>query len=183
MTNRLIQLGHIGAAHGIRGEVTIVSYTGDPVAIGGYGPLTDEAGKRRFVIKALRVAGKGLVARLEGVNDRNAAEALRNTGLYIERDHLPATEAEEWYQADLIGLAVIAPDGAPLGRIVAFHDFGAGDLVEIAIDGRRDTVLLPFTDPYIGAVDVAAGTVVAEIPADLLDSRAPPDDGEASSDA
>lgn len=163
-TSKRILLGHIGAAHGIRGEVVLRSYTAEPLDLRHYGPLTDATGERTFRILALRAAGKGLIARLEGVADRTAAEALRNTELYASREQLPATSAEEWYLADLIGLRAVAPDGAAVGEVIDVPDYGAGDLIEIRPVGGGETLLVPFAKAYVHDVRISEGTLVVELP-------------------
>jgi 16S rRNA processing protein RimM len=162
-----ILVGVFGAAHGIRGEVRVKSYTADPAAIGTYGPLRDASGTRSFVLEALRSAGKDmLVTRVKGVADRNAAEALNGIELFVSRDALPPPEEEEFYQADLIGLHVENGRGELLGSVVALHDFGAGDILEIApAPGAPDTntAMLAFTRALVPLVDVAAGRIVVAI--------------------
>ena len=168
-----ILLGRIVAAHGIRGEVLVRTYTDDPEAIGSYGPLTSADGRGSYKLRVLRVTAKGVVARIAGVADRNGAEALAGTDLYIARSQLPAAEDGEFYHADLIGLAAIAPDGAEVGRIVAVHNFGAGDLVEVALAGSRRTELVPFTDAFVPEVDLDRRIAVVQLP-DPPDDDAPP---------
>ena len=131
--------------------------------------------KRGFAIEALRPGKNFLVARFAGVNDRTAAEALRNIDLYVPRDRLPPTEAEEFYHADLIGLAAVTTDGRPLGTVVAVHDFGAGELVEIRPETGR-TVMVPFTEAVVPVVDVAGGRIVVDPPEGLLPSPAGAED-------
>ena len=127
-----IRVARIGAAHGIRGEVKLWSFTEDPLAVTNYGPLETEDGARRFEIEAARPAKDHLVARLKGIGDRNAAETLRNTDLFVPRDRLPPIEeADTFYHADLVGLSAVGEDGAALGTVIAIHNFGAGDLIEI----------------------------------------------------
>ena len=126
---RLILLGQIGAAHGIRGDVMIRTYTGEPAAIASYGTLTDKSGTKTFKIKVVRVTDKGVVARIDGVSDRNGAEALRNVELYIARNKLPKTDEAEFYHADLVGLQAIDEEGTVTGEVVAVQNFGAGDLI------------------------------------------------------
>lgn len=130
--NRLL-LGEIGAAHGLRGEVRLKSYTQNPADIAAYGPLFDEAGMASFEIAHLRGGPKGLIATFKGVSDRSAAERLTGTRLYVGRDVLPGSEPDEWYYADLIGLAAVDPQGEALGTVLALHNFGAGDLLELAL--------------------------------------------------
>jgi 16S rRNA processing protein RimM len=159
-----ICVAQIGAAHGTRGEVTLRSFTADPMAVKDYGALETEDGTASFKIEALRPAKSHLVARLAGVRDRTAAERLANLRLFVPRERLPATDADEFYHADLIGLAVLATDGRRLGTVVAIHDFGAGDILEVRQEGRRDTVMLPFTTATVPVVDVAGGRVVINPP-------------------
>jgi len=161
-----ILLGHIGPAHGLRGEVTIRTYTADPADIASYGPLGDEAGARRHRISVIRVVDKGVVARITGVEDRTAAEALRGTGLYVERHLLPATAEREYYHADLIGLAALAPDGMAVGEIVAVQNYGGGDLLEIRLAGAARTELVAFNDDFVPEVDLVRRTAVVVLPHD-----------------
>jgi 16S rRNA processing protein RimM len=163
-----IVIAQIGAAHGIRGEVRLFSFTGDPMAVAGYGPLETEDGSRSFEIEAVRPAKDHLVARLRGVHDRDAAEQLRNIKLYVPRSRLPPPDEEEYYHADLVGLAVVARDGSALGTVVAIQNYGAGDLVEVAPAAGGPTVMLPFTETVVPVVDIAAGRLVVEPPEGLL---------------
>ena len=159
-----ICLGAIVAAHGIRGAVKVKCFTAAPEAITTYGVLTDAAGKRRFELQPIAAAKGGLVARIAGIEDRNAAEALAGTRLYVPRAALPATDAEEYYQADLIGLDARWDDGAACGTVVAVHNFGGGDMLEVAPKGRP-SLMVPFTRDAVPVVDVAAGHLtVARLP-------------------
>jgi len=158
-----IPVGRIAGAHGVRGQVKVQSFTENPATIGALGPLSDEGGTRRFVVIPTGTAKDGLIARIEGISDRDAAEGLRGVVLHVERDRLPGTGEEEYYQADLIGLRAERLDGADLGSVVAVHDFGAGDVLEIkGTDGR--TEMLPFTRTVIPTVDVAGGRIVVDPP-------------------
>jgi 16S rRNA processing protein RimM len=159
-----ICVGRIGAAHGTRGEVKLWSFTADPMAIADYGALESEDGMRSFEIEALRPAKDFLVARFAGVADRTAAEQLRNLDLYVARGRLPAPEADEFYHADLVGLAVVDRQGTTLGTVAAVHNFGAGDLIEVRPARGGMTVMLPFTEAIVPLVDVAAGRIVVEPP-------------------
>ena len=164
----LVLLGHVSGAHGIRGEVVIVSHTADPASIGDYGPLQDEAG-RSVAVKVLRVTQKGVIARIEGVSDRDAAEAMKGRRLFLSRDRLPKPKDGEFYHADLIGLAVEDHSGSRIGEVVAVQNFGAGDLLEVRLSGISKTVLIPFRDAFVPVVDIAARKVVlADVPG-LLD--------------
>ena len=176
MASRIL-VAQIGAAHGLRGEVRLWSFTENPLAVRDYGVLESEDGGQTFEIEALRPAKDFLVARLRGIRDRTAAEALRNVQLYVPRDRLPKPPAEEFYHADLVGLAVVAADGRELGSVIAVHNFGAGDLIEVRpLVGP--TVLLPFTEAVVPEVDVAAGRLIADPPDGAFDKDMPSLEGE-----
>jgi len=173
-----ICVAQIGAPHGVRGEVKIWSYTAEPLSVGSYGPLETEDGAARIEIEALRAARDHLVARLKGVNDRAAAERLTNTKLFVARERLPATAADdEFYHADLIGLAVVDPDGNELGNVTAVHNFGAGDLIEVKPAHGGATVLLPFTQAAVPVVDIAGRRIVVDAAA-FASAAAPASDSE-----
>ena len=158
-----ICVAQIGAPHGVRGEVKLWPFTQDAEAVRDYGPLETEDGATRFEIEALRPAKDHLVVRLKGVNDRNAAERLTNTKLFVARERLPETEADdEFYHADLIGLAVVDGDGQTVGAVSAIHNFGAGDLVEVKPAQGDKTVLLPFTEAAVPVVDIAGRRIVVD---------------------
>lgn len=166
-----ICLGQIGSAHGVRGEVRLRSFTSDPSAIAGYGPLETEDG-RVFEIEAMRPAKDHFVARLSGIRDRDAARALANTRLYVPRERLPQTEEpDEFYHADLVGLAVVDLAGRVLGSVVAIHNFGAGELIEICPDAGGNTELVPFDATHVPAVDIAAGKIVVDRPQGLFNTN------------
>ena len=157
-------LGQFGAAHGVRGEVRLHSFTADPAAITSYGPLESEDG-RVFEIETMRPAKDHFVAKIAGVADRNAAELLKNLKLYVPRARLPEPdEPDEFYHADLIGLAVVDRAGEKLGTVVAIHNFGAGDLIEMNPASGGKTELLPFDEVHVPAVDIAAGKIVVVLP-------------------
>jgi 16S rRNA processing protein RimM len=160
-----IRVARIGAAHGIRGEVKLWSFTEDPLAVAKYGPLETEDGARRFEIEAARPAKDHLVARLKGVGDRDAASSLRNTDLFVPRDRLPPIEeADTFYHADLVGLSAVSEEGAALGTVSAIHNFGAGDLIEIAPAAGGEPLLLPFTEATVPTIDLKAGRIVVVVP-------------------
>ncbi len=163
-------MGVVGAPHGVRGAVRIKSFTDVPEAIANYGALEDEGGERRFTLRVTGAAkGDGMViATLSGVADRDRAEALRGLRLYAPRAVLPATAEDEFYHADLVGLAARLADGSALGTIIAVHDFGAGDVIEIARDAGQP-VLVPFTRAAVPVVDLAGGRVVIDPPDGLFD--------------
>ena len=164
MAGARICLGQVGAAHGVSGEVRLRSFTADPAAIAGYGPLETEDG-RIFLIEALRPAKDHFIAQLSGVRDRDAARALANAKLYVPRERLPEPDAaDEFYYADLIGLAVVDPAGKELGTVVAVHNFGAGDLIEVQQAEGGRTQMLPFDTATVPVVDIAAGRIVVATP-------------------
>lgn len=170
----MVLLGCISAAQGLRGEVRIATFTEAPENIAAYGPLTSGDG-RTFNITALRPhKGAHVVAQIEGVTDRTAAEALRGLELFVSRDCLPPAEEGEWYVSDLVGLPTFAPDGGPRGEIIAVQNFGAGDLLEIRPPGdgeggktQATTLLVPFTEAAVPEVDVAGGRVVVVLPDEI----------------
>ena len=165
---RRVCLGQIGAAHGVRGEVRLRSFTSEPAAIADYGPLETEDG-RVFEIEALRPAKDHFVARLSGIRDRDAASALTNAMLYVPRERLPQTEdPDEFYHADLIGLAAVDQDGKALGTVVAIHNFGAGDLIEVKPRTGGNTELVPFDTTHVPEVDIASGRIVVHPPDGLF---------------
>ncbi len=160
-----IRVARIGAAHGIRGEVKLWSFTEDPLAVANYGPLETEDGARRFEIEAARPAKDFLVARIAGVSDRDAAEKLRNTDLFVPRDRLPPIEEDDtFYHADLVGLSAVNEDGSALGTVIAIHNFGAGDLIEIAPTAGGEPLLLPFNETTVPTIDLKAGRMVVVPP-------------------
>jgi len=167
--NSRVCVARIGAAHGIRGEVKLFSFTSDPLAVTTYGPLESADGTRAVEIEALRPAKDCLVARVKGIADRAAAERLRNLELFVPRARLPQpADDDEFYHADLIGLAVVDTQGAACGKVVAVHNFGAGDLLEVQLPGGSDTVMLPFTAAAVPQVDIAGGRVVIDRPQGLF---------------
>ena len=162
-------LGEIGRPQGLQGEVWIRSFTAEPGAIADYGPLEDETGTRLFEIESLRVTPKALTARLKGVESRGQAEALTGTKLYVPRSRLPEREEDEWYHSDLIGIAALDPDGAAIGTVIAVHNFGAGDLLEIRPASGAATVLMPFTRETVPEVDVEGGWLKVVPPEGLFE--------------
>jgi 16S rRNA processing protein RimM len=161
-----ICVARIGAAHGVRGEVRLWSFTEDPLAVTRYGALETKDGARRIEIASARSAKDHLVARIKGVETRDDAEKLNGIELYIARTNLPKTEADEFYHADLIGLAAVSVKGETLGRVIAVHNHGAGDILEIA-PPQGATMLLPFSNAAVPHVDVAAGTLTIDPPGEI----------------
>jgi len=161
-----ICIARIGAAHGVRGAVKLWTFTEDPFAVQQYGPLLTKDGARSFEVATAREANGHLVATLKGIATREDAERLNGLELYIAREKLPATDEDEYYHADLIGLAAVTHADEPLGRVIAIHNFGAGDIIEIA-PPQGATMLLPFTNAVVPLVDIANGRVVIELPAEI----------------
>ena len=162
-----ICVARIGAAHGVRGAVKLWTFTEDPLAVKRYGPLQTKDGARQFEVTHVRQAKDHLVATFKGVATRDDAEKLNGIELYVARDKLPATDEGEYYHADLIGLAAVTPTNEPLGRVIAIHNFGAGDIIEIA-PPHGPTMLLPFTNAVVPTVDLAGGRVVIELPGEIV---------------
>ena len=148
-----VLLGDIGAAHGLKGELRLRSFTETPAAIGDYGPLEDETGGNAIEIESLRPGAKGLIARIKGVTTREGAEALTGTKLYVPRDRLPAAEEGAYYHSDLIGLEAYDAFDVQIGTVVAMYNFGAGDIIEVKLLSGADNLLLPFTDATVPEID------------------------------
>ena len=164
--SQLICVARIGAAHGVRGAVKLWTFTEDPFAVRHYGPLQTKDGKRLFEVAQAREAKDHLVATFKGVSTRDEAERLNGIELYVAREKLPATDKDEYYHADLIGLAAVTATGDALGRVVAIHNFGAGDIIEIA-PPKGTTMLLPFSNAVVPEVDIAGGRVVIALPSEI----------------
>ena len=161
-------LGVISGARGMKGEVRIKSFTEQAENIAAYGPVFDEGGGRSWSIKVTGQARGQVIARLDGVEDRAAAEALKGQRLHVPRGALPAPGDDEYYHADLVGLAAELAGGGVLGTVRAVHDFGAGSILEIAAEGD-DGFMVPFTRAAVPEIDMAAGKVVVDPPTGLLD--------------
>ncbi|WP_076864771.1 ribosome maturation factor RimM [Bradyrhizobium mercantei] len=159
-------VARIGAAHGVRGAVRLWTFTEDPLAVKDYGPLMTKDGSRQFEVTHAREAKDHLVVTLKGVATRDDAERLNGIELYVPRDRLPETDDGEYYHTDLIGLAAVTTAEQPLGKVIAIHNFGAGDIIEIA-PPQGATMLLPFTNAVVPTVDLDAGRVVIELPQEI----------------
>jgi 16S rRNA processing protein RimM len=167
---RKVIVGEIGRPHGVRGLVRLRAFTADPMALASYGPLTDEAGSRRFAVTMLPDG----IARIEGVTDRDQAARLTGTKLFADRERLPPPEdPEEFFLCDLEGLPAFREDGTPLGRVRAVEDHGGGPF--LVVDGPAGELLLPFTKAVVPVVDIAGGRVVVAPPEEIV---VPPRDGE-----
>jgi 16S rRNA processing protein RimM len=169
-----ICVARIGAAHGVRGAVKLWTFTEDPLAVTRYGPLATKDGLRQFELAQAREAKDHLVATFKSVTTRNEAERLNGLELYVARNKLPATDEDEYYHADLIGLAAITTTGEPLGKVIAIHNFGAGDIIEIAPPAGT-TIMLPFSNAVVPTVDIPSGRVTIALPEEIevRDGEAP----------
>jgi 16S rRNA processing protein RimM len=163
-----VLVGRFGAPHGVGGEVRLNSFTGVPAAIAAYKPLLDASGTRQFSIVALRPLKDAMfVAKIAGVTDRASASALTNTALCVPRESLPGAAEDEFYLADLIGLAALTDCGETFGRVVDVLNFGGGDILEIARVCGGETLLFPFKKEIFPRVDVTAGTVTVVLPMEI----------------
>ncbi len=168
-------MGIVTGARGISGEIRIRSFTSDPTAVAAYGPVSDERGARSFRLRVKGLVKGQVVAVVEGIDDRNAAETLKGEALYVPRGALPEAEENEFYHADLIGLRAERGDAATrteahLGTVCAVHDFGAGSVIEIA-GGPAGVVMVPFTTAAVPLVDVAGGRIVVAALDGLLEEK------------
>jgi 16S rRNA processing protein RimM len=163
-------VGVITGAQGVRGAVRVKSFTAVPEDVAAYGPVADEAGQHEFALRPVGRAKGVVIATIAGVADRDAAERLKGVRLYVARDKLPAPGEEEYYHADLIGLAAVLRDGAPLGRVRAVHEYGAGVSLEVVRESGA-TVMVPFTRAAVPEIDLAVGKLVIEPLDGLLDDR------------
>ena len=168
-----ICVAKVGAAHGVRGEVRLWPFTEDPMSVIDYGPLSTKDGARQFEVVRARIAKDHLVAVIKGIATREDAARINGLELYIDRDKLPETDEGEYYHADLIGLRALDPAGAEIGKVLAIHNFGAGDIIEIA-PSQGTTWLLPFSNEVVPTVDLASGHVVIVKPQEL-DGDSPQD--------
>jgi 16S rRNA processing protein RimM len=176
---QLVLLGRFGAPHGVRGEIRLQSFTAEPGAIASYGPLFDKSGARRFKLLGARAQGKDMfVARVEGVDDREAAQRLNGLELFLPRENLPEPEEDEFYLTDLVGLRAETEAGASLGEVIALRNFGAGDILEVRPSGGGESVYYLFTKAVVPVVDVAGGRVVVAPPAEVEGEDAPAGDPE-----
>jgi 16S rRNA processing protein RimM len=167
-SDRLILMGVFGAPHGVRGEVRVKSLTGEPSAIGAYGPLTDKNCTRAFVFDSLRsLKDDMLAARVAGVTTREAAGALNGVEIFARREQLPPANEDEFYYDDLVGLEAVDEAGTRIGRVVSLMNYGAGDVLEIAPVGGGETLLLPFTKGVAPRIDFNAGQIVIERPREV----------------
>lgn len=159
--NDLIQIGTFGIAHGVSGRIKVRCFTEAPESVAKLGPITTEDGSV-YRLKQTGVWKDGIVVSIQGIRYRDQADALRGQGLYVPRAVLPKAEADEVYHVDLIGVEAEIVGRLETATIVAFHDFGAGDIMEVQPQWSKHTVMVPFNPAYVTDVDVAAKRVVIE---------------------
>ncbi|PIV73890.1 MAG: 16S rRNA processing protein RimM [Rhodobacteraceae bacterium CG17_big_fil_post_rev_8_21_14_2_50_65_11] len=164
-------VGAITGSFGVRGEARVKSFCAEPAALGNYGPLSDETGERSFTLTIIRPVKGGFAVRLSGVKTKETADALKGTRLYAARDALPALPDDEFYQADLIGLAVVDTGGADRGQVHAVLNHGATDLLEVRRKGESGTTLVPFTNEIVPTVDLTGGRIVVDPPEGLFEDE------------
>lgn len=163
----LICIGSIAGSYGVQGEVRLKSFCSEPADIASYGALFTEDGTRSFAVQLTRPVTGGYGARLSGVATKEQADALRGTALFVDRAKLPSLPDDEFYHADLVGLAVHDTGGVAMGRVIAVHNHGAGDLLEVQPDGGSPALLLPFTRAIVPTVDLGARRVIVDVPEGL----------------
>ena len=163
MSDRIC-IGAIAGAFGIAGEVRLKSFCSQPEDIASYGPLYSEDGTRQFRITLTRPVAGGYGAHIPGINTREEAEALRGTTLFIDRARLPSLPDDEFYYTDLVGLDAVDTGGEILGKVMAIHNHGAGDIIEISSTRHKSALLLPFTKVIVPNVDLAAGRLIVDLP-------------------
>jgi 16S rRNA processing protein RimM len=173
--SKRLLMGRIGAAHGVRGEVRIASFTDEPLALADYNPFSTNRPGLTIEIESARATTNVLVARLRGVTDRSAAEKLNGVELYVERGRLPPPGDDDFYHADLIGLEARLGDGTVLGTVSAIPNYGAGDLIEVTDPRSGDTFLYPFTKAVVTEVHIGDGYLVIEVPLEADPGEEEPD--------
>ncbi len=167
MSDERICVGAITGAFGVAGEVRLKSFCADPAAIADYGPLYTKDGTKSFTVKLTRPVAGGLGARVSGVKTKEEADALRGTELFVDRARLPQLPDDEFYHSDLMGLLVLDTGGVEIGRVIAVHNHGAGDILEIGGAGLKQALMLPFTMAAVPTVDLTAGRVIVDLPEGL----------------
>lgn len=156
-------VGAVVGAHGVRGQVRVKSFTADPADVAAYGPVESEDGTKRYKLMVMGEAKGLIIVRLDGVTDRDAAEALRGTKFFVPRDRMPETEEDEFLYSDLVGLRAEDADGTVIGTVRGVADYGAGEVLDIGCAGGG-AFMVPFTKLAVPVVDVAQGRVVVEPP-------------------
>lgn len=171
-------LGAVTGAHGVRGTLRIRSFTERPEDIASYGPVSDESGDNEYELEIIGMSAGTVLARISGIDDRDAVAALKGARLYVARDALPPPEEDEFYHGDLLGLVAALPDGATLGPVVAIHPAGAAEALEIDRGRGVPRLLVPFTRAAVPVVDIAAGRIVVDPPPGLMDDEPGAEDAE-----
>lgn len=166
--DRLIAVGRVAGAFGVRGEVRITTFTEEPLALARFRELKRQDGSPGLTLLSAREAKGGLICRCPGVETKEQADALRGLRLFIPREALPAPDEDEFYLADLIGLAAVTPEGETLGAIKSVQDFGAGDILEITPAGGGPTWYLAFTRETVPTVDIAGGKLIVVRPTEVV---------------
>lgn len=163
-----ICVGAISGAFGTRGEVRLKSFTAEPSDIASYGALMSEDGKQSFELALIGEVKGGFTARISDVLTKEQADALRGIRLYTDRGNLPILPDDEFYHADLIGLQIFDTGGALLGSVKTVLNHGASDILEIAMPGSSETILLPFTREAVPTVDLTTGRLIIDPPEGLF---------------
>lgn len=164
--SRLIRVGRVAGAFGVKGEVRITAFTESPAALLALGELLREDGTPGLKLVSGRTHKDSVVGRIAGIDDKDAADALRGLNLFAPRERFPDPAEDEFYVTDLISLAAVSPAGKPLGRVKAVHDFGAGDVLEIA-PPEGPTWQVAFTRANVPSVDLARGEIVVDRPGEI----------------
>ena len=168
MAERLILVGRVAGAFGVKGEARITAFTAEPMNLAGYGPLLNKAGAPALTLLSARPVKGGIIARTKEIATPEAADALRGLELFVTRDKLPEPDDEdEFYLADLIGLSAVSPDGASLGRVASVENHGAGDLLEIRPGDGGPTWLVAFTRENVPELRIAEGMLVVVRPEEI----------------
>ena len=168
MTDARVCVGVVTGPHGVRGLVKIKSFMQVPADLAELGEVTDETGTRTFRL-VVKGTNKGtFLVHIDGIDDRDAALALKGLELYVPRGVLPEPEEGEYYHADLIGLRVELEDGTEIGSVRALHDFGAGDVIELSGARPWGSAMLPFDAETVTLVDAATGRLVVRPPEGLM---------------
>jgi 16S rRNA processing protein RimM len=155
----LVCVAQVATAHGVRGALKLRCFTEDPASVAAYGAVCDAHGRELFRLRIIGQSRTGVIVKAEGIDSREAAEALRGLDLYIPRDRLPDTDTDEFYHSDLVGLAAFDAEGARCGEVVAVQNYGAGDLLEVRLDAG-ETILVPFTENAVPSIDLDGGRLV-----------------------
>ncbi len=161
-SEKLIKVAVIMGAHGIKGEVKLHSFVENPDFFEPIPSLLDGSGKKHFPIKITGKVKNAIIAKIDGVSDRNAAELLKGTELFTSASALPAPDDGEFYHSQLIGLEARLSSNEKIGTVTAIHNYGAGDIVEITMD-YGEVEMLPLAEPWVGEINIDQGFIVVEL--------------------